>query len=86
MQKPIYKIKEFFRSLNQTLNPYCLAKRLQEEIRDFEKDKLKHRFSVLERLTKQYGKVGLIPLEEFEKEAGITKERNDMGDYISRCS
>ena len=86
MQNPIYKIKEFFRSLNQTFNPYCLAKKLQEETRDFEKDKLKHRFSVLERLTKQYGEVGLIPLELFERQAGIKETREVMRTYIPCCS
>lgn len=71
MKQQIYKIKEFFKSIN----PYYTAKK-QEDARA-------HRFSVLERLTQKYGSISLVPFEELEREAAITETRNDLGNYIS---
>lgn len=45
-----------------------------------------YRASVLERLAKNHGSVGAVPFAEFEREAGITREMEDLGNYIPCCS
>ena len=75
MKQQFYKIKELFKEL---INPYYQVRKEQEARAE--------RFSILERPTKKYDKVGLIPFEEFEKEAGITETRDDLGKHLISCT
>ncbi|MBS3090773.1 hypothetical protein J4433_03340 [Candidatus Pacearchaeota archaeon] len=75
MKNTAYKIREFFKEL---INPYYSVRKEQQE--------LSHRCSILEKLASERGSISVVPLDEIEKQLGITETRNDMGNYIPCCS
>lgn len=74
MQNAIYKTKEFFQNIFNHYSPSRIKKAENQ------------RNSILEKLASEHDSVSLVPLDEIEKEAGITETREDIGDYIPCCS